>query len=193
MFTTARFFGSITGTVLTEYKPVPPQTFKTIGAIALGNTITGKNVPDNTVVMAFGADDANGNKTYQLNIAKPSSVPQQAMLAITRDVPVSELTLFATRMIVPLLAVPSQALTVELGNQNCNLNIYQRTTGLYVDLGINGQVIISGVIALDRNRIVRDAYLGFIGDLAFWDSQGTDDPDWTLLNKRYFLGYFSTT
>jgi hypothetical protein len=95
-----------------------------------------------------------------------------------------------TRQIIPLRAVPSQVLSVQLQNQNCNLNVYQRTTGLYVDLGINGVLVIGGVLALDRVRIVRDGYLGFVGDLAFWDSQGLDDPDWTGLNTRYFLGYF---
>jgi hypothetical protein len=99
-------------------------------------------------------------------------------------------TIATLRLIVPLLAEPAQVLTVELNGQNCDIAVYQRTTGLYVDLGINGVLVIGGVIARDRIRIVRDAYLGFIGDLAFWDSQGTSDPDWTQLNTRYFLGYF---
>lgn len=98
-----------------------------------------------------------------------------------------------TRAVIPLLQVASQILTVQLNGQNCNINVYQRTTGLYVDLGISGQLIIGGVIAHDRCKIVRDPYLGFIGDLAFWDSQGTNDPDWTGLNSRYYLGYFYPT
>jgi hypothetical protein len=95
-----------------------------------------------------------------------------------------------TRQIIPLRQVPSQVLSVQLQNQNCNINVYQRTTGLYVDVGINGALVIGGVLALDRVKIIRDRYLGFIGDLAFWDSQGLADPDWTGLNSRYFLGYF---
>lgn len=102
-------------------------------------------------------------------------------------------TLATLRLIVPLLTQPAQVLSVTLNNQPCNINIYQRTTGLFVDLGINNTLIIGGVIALDRVKIVRDAYLGFIGDIAFWDSQGTRDPDWTGLNTRYFLGYFYPT
>src|SRR5215469_1057381 len=91
------------------------------------------------------------------------------------------------RLVVPLLTVPSQILPILLNGQNCNSNVYQRTTGLYVDLGVDQQLIIAGVLALDRVKIVRDAYLGFTGDLAFWDSQGGQDPDWTGLNTRYFL------
>jgi hypothetical protein len=40
---------------------------------------------------------------------------------------------------------------------------------------------------------VRDEYLGFIGDLAFFDTQGMTDPDWTGLGSRYILGYFFPT
>jgi hypothetical protein len=84
-------------------------------------------------------------------------------------------------------------LTVQLNQQNCNINVYQGIGGLFIDLGINGKLIIGGVIAHDRCKIVRDPYLGFTGDLAFWDSQGTQDPDWTGLNQRYYLGYFYPT
>jgi hypothetical protein len=96
----------------------------------------------------------------------------------------------ALRQIVPLLAVPAQTLTTTLNGQYTQINVYQRRTGLFVDVGVTGALIIAGVIALDRNWIVRDAYLGFVGDLAFWDSQGLQDPDYTGLNSRYFLGYW---
>jgi hypothetical protein len=97
------------------------------------------------------------------------------------------------RSVIPLLTVASQLLTVQLNQQNCNINVYQGIGGLFIDLGINGKLIIGGVIAHDRCKIVRDPYLGFTGDLAFWDSQGTQDPDWTGLNQRYYLGYFYPT
>jgi hypothetical protein len=97
------------------------------------------------------------------------------------------------RAVVPLLTLPSQRLTVQLNGQSCDINVYQGIAGLYVDLGVNGSLVIGGVIAYDRNKIVRDPYLGFVGDIAFWDSQGTQDPDWTGLNQRYYLGYFYPT
>lgn len=97
------------------------------------------------------------------------------------------------RAIVPLITAPSQILSVELNGQSCNINVYQRTTGLYIDLGINDTLIIGGVLALDRVKIVRDGYLGFTGDIAFFDIMGMQDPDWTGLNVRYFLGYWFPT
>lgn len=91
--------------------------------------------------------------------------------------------------IVPLLAVPAQTVAVSLGNQSCRVNVYYRTTGLFCDLLVNDVQIIGGVICQHTNLIVRDPYLGFIGDLAFLDQQGGEDPQWQGLGIRWILGY----
>lgn len=57
---------------------------------------------------------------------------------------------------------------------------------------VSGNLIIAGVICQDRNRIVRDLYLGFIGDLCFIDIQGTSDPIYTGLGDRYVLCYLDS-
>lgn len=90
---------------------------------------------------------------------------------------------------VPLTAMPSQTLNAVLGNQNCTLNVYTLSTGLFIDVLINGIAVISGVLCLNQVRTVRDAYLGFVGDLIFTDTQGTNDPDYTGLGSRYQLIY----
>lgn len=95
--------------------------------------------------------------------------------------------------IIPLQAVPSQIVGVSLGTQNCQINVYQKATGLFVDLLIGGSLIIGGVIAQNLNRIVRDAYLGFGGDLVFIDTQGSNDPVYTGLGSRYALAYLDAT
>lgn len=99
--------------------------------------------------------------------------------------------------IIPIQAVPNQTLQVQLANQPVTLNIYQQIYGLFVDVYVSDTLIIGGVIAENMNRIVRDAYLGFVGDLVFWDSQDTDfvnppdglDPIYTGLGSRYVLFY----
>ena len=91
--------------------------------------------------------------------------------------------------VIPLQAVPSQILTVSLGGQACRINIYQKLTGLYCNLYINDVLILGGAICENLNRIVRDAYLGFIGDLAFIDNQGTDDPVYTGFGTRFSFLY----
>lgn len=89
---------------------------------------------------------------------------------------------------IPLQAVPNQTLTVPLVGQTCDLNIYQLSSGLYIDVFLGGGVVILGVICQNKNPIVRDAYLGFPGDLAFFDTLGGDiDPDYTGLGNRFQL------
>src|SRR5690349_7964432 len=90
-----------------------------------------------------------------------------------------------------MVAKPAQIITAALGNQSTTLRIYQKFFGLYVDVLVNDTLIIGGVVGRDRNRIVRSEYLGFIGSLSFFDTQGTHDPYYTNLGDRYQLGYFS--
>lgn len=92
-------------------------------------------------------------------------------------------------LIVPLVATPSQTLTVRLAEQNCRINVYQKTTGLFLDLYVNDVLVIGGVLGLDRVRMVRGRYLGFAGDLQFFDTQGTTDPTYGDLGARYVLRY----
>lgn len=93
--------------------------------------------------------------------------------------------------IVPTKAIPSQVLSVTLGGQSCVIALYQKTTGLFLDLSVAGSPTVQGVLCRDRVRLVRQAYLGFIGDLTFIDTQGASDPVYTGLGARYLLGYLS--
>lgn len=95
--------------------------------------------------------------------------------------------------IIPTVATPSQTITITLGDQACVLNVYQKFYGLFVDLYVDGALVIGGVVAEDRNRIVRSTYLGFEGDLAFFDTLGKDDPDFTGLGVQFLLAYLETT
>ncbi len=90
---------------------------------------------------------------------------------------------------IPLQAKPAQTVTVLLAKQPCTITVKQRHTGLFVDLYVNSAPIITGVIAENRNKIVRSVYLGFIGDLAFVDTQGDADPYYTGLGGRFILTY----
>ncbi len=94
-----------------------------------------------------------------------------------------------TLQVIPLQPVPSQTLTTFLSGQPCRINIYQKRTGLYADVLLNDAPIVSGVSCLNNNLIIREAYLGFIGDLYFWDTQGSDDPDSSGLGSRFVLFY----
>lgn len=92
--------------------------------------------------------------------------------------------------IVPLQPVPNQKVYVVLGGQSCTLVVTQRATGVYMDVYVNNALVLGGTVCRDRNRIIRDAYFGFVGDFAVEDTQGTEDPDYTGLGSRWLLVYF---
>ena len=93
--------------------------------------------------------------------------------------------------IVPLQAVPSQIVSVGLGDQVCQIKVYQKFYGLFVDLYVDDSLIIAGVIGENLNRIVRSAYLGFEGDLCFFDFEGAEDPRYEGLGTRFALVYLT--
>lgn len=91
--------------------------------------------------------------------------------------------------LIPLKPVPSQTLTALLNGQNCKINVYQKSTGVYLDLFLNKNSIITAVMCRDRTRMVRQSYLGFSGDLIFADIEGNDDPTHLGFNTRFVLVY----
>jgi hypothetical protein len=93
-------------------------------------------------------------------------------------------------LVIPVNDTYSQTLTVSLTNQPCTIALYQKSVGVFCDLYVSNSLIIGGVICKNLNRIVRDLYLGFIGDLAFYDTQGASDPSSPGLGTRYLFFYF---
>lgn len=91
--------------------------------------------------------------------------------------------------VVPLHSIPSQVINITLSGQDCDITVYQKTTGLYFDLSVDGNSIVSCVLCRDRVVLVTQAYLGFIGNLAFLDTQGNTDPSYDGLGSRYLLIY----
>lgn len=92
---------------------------------------------------------------------------------------------------IPLSAVPSQSLTVQLGDQSCRITVRQRRTGVFVDLRVRDVPIALGVKAIDRTYLVRSRADQFIGDLFFVDTQGGDDPQFSGLGTRWQLAWDS--
>jgi hypothetical protein len=96
-------------------------------------------------------------------------------------------------LVIPLQPVPSQVVGTQLSGQDCQISVYQKAFGLFLDLSVGGSLIVAGTICENLNRIVRSVYLGFGGDLAFVDTQGDSDPTFDGLGVRYFLVYLSAT
>jgi len=96
--------------------------------------------------------------------------------------------------IIPIQPIANQTLQVQLGTQAAVLNIWQTAYALFITVYVGNSLIVASVIAENLNRIVRSKYLGFTGDLAFFDTQGRGpdgptDPVYTGLGNRYQLLY----
>lgn len=93
-------------------------------------------------------------------------------------------------LVVPLQQTAAQNFTISLNSQSCQIAVYQKTNGLFMDLAINNITsIVFGEICQNLNRIVRYPYIGFLGDFIFYDTQGVSDPEYTGLGTRYQLLY----
>lgn len=92
---------------------------------------------------------------------------------------------------VPLQPVPSQSTKVVLGGQNCQIQINQKSQGIFVDVAVDGVAIVTAVIARDAVPLVCREYMGFVGNLLFIDTQGSADPAYEGLGDRFTLVYLT--
>lgn len=90
---------------------------------------------------------------------------------------------------IPLKQVPSQAVNVLLAGQPCTIELRLMGGRQYFSLSVNGTVICRNVLIVDRSRIVRAAYTGFIGDFVVIDTQGTEPPEYTGWGTRWLLAF----
>lgn len=92
---------------------------------------------------------------------------------------------------VALQAVPAQQVQAVLGTQQCQISVYVKTQCMFFDLNANGTQIAYAVQAKNLVNLVPTSYLGFTGWLTFFDTQGTDDPQYTGLGSRWVLLYLT--
>ena len=92
---------------------------------------------------------------------------------------------------VPLQPVPSQSTKVVLGGQNCQILVYQKLQGVFVDINADGVDISVGTIARDAVPLISREYAGLAGNLLFIDSQGSADPSYDGLGSRFDLVYLT--
>lgn len=90
---------------------------------------------------------------------------------------------------ITLQPIKAQQVSVSLAGQDCKVRIVQRTTGLFIDVAIDGRWIVQGVMCLNCNKIVRYEHLGLKGELFFADTVGDADPIYDELGSRFQLFY----
>lgn len=81
----------------------------------------------------------------------------------------------------------SQLLALPVSTAVAAIVLTQKSSGLYADVLLAGVVIAAGVLARDGVPLIGNAYSGFPGDLAIFDTQGNDDPVYTGLGDRFKL------
>lgn len=92
--------------------------------------------------------------------------------------------------IIPLQSAPSQSLAIVLNNQDCEISIYQKSTGLYFDLLSNGEIIVTARYCANGVKIVRRPDSVFVGDFMFVDIEGQNqNPDYLGLGESFVLVY----
>jgi hypothetical protein len=93
-------------------------------------------------------------------------------------------------IIIPLSAVPSQTLAINIAGQACRIALRSNGGNLYFDLTVGGSSIVSSKICRNRQRLLLGVkYRGFIGDFIFDDTQGDSQPSFSGLNTRWLLYY----
>ncbi|EBG0050131.1 hypothetical protein VQ196_000155 [Salmonella enterica] len=90
---------------------------------------------------------------------------------------------------ISLKPLKAQEVSVNLDGQAVTLRIVQRTTGLFMDVGVDNLWIAQGVLCLNCNKIVRYPYLKFRGEIFFADTKGSLDPVYDELGTRFKLFY----
>jgi hypothetical protein len=98
-------------------------------------------------------------------------------------------------LILPLRAIPAQAMAIVLDNQNCDIRLYWRDK-LYMDLDRDGRNIFCGQKVLSFIPLPLNRYSSFEGKLIWLDVQNTlnpRDPHYRELGIRYRLLYITET
>lgn len=90
---------------------------------------------------------------------------------------------------VPLSALPSQELSLVLGNQDVTVRVLTRGDYLYLDILKESTPVIQGqLIVIGQNLLPADLS-GFVGNFQMVDINGNSDPVYTGLGTQYRLLY----
>ena len=119
----------------------------------------------------------------------------------------------AIPVVIPLVGVASQTLSITLGNQPCNIDVFTKhiqvpleteipTTPppygvidpVFLNLRVNDEPVLGGVLARNNVALVRGFCAAgpvFVGELSFGDTEGNEEPQWPGLGTRWKLYYWS--
>ncbi|OOF42930.1 hypothetical protein BKK51_12310 [Rodentibacter trehalosifermentans] len=92
--------------------------------------------------------------------------------------------------IIPLQQTPNQSLSFNIGTQSIHLTLVTRNDKqLFATVQANNQLIVANRICLDAVPLISVDYLPIVGNLAFFDTQGKENPNYKELGSRFVLVY----
>lgn len=98
-----------------------------------------------------------------------------------------------TVITLPVVATASQTLNAVVNRQFVRLDLYQRSTGLYLNLWQGNALTVAGALCQNLRPILHADYLGLGGDFVFVDTEGASDPTYDGLGTRYRLTFVSAS
>jgi hypothetical protein len=90
---------------------------------------------------------------------------------------------------VPLSALPSQELSLVLGNQDVTVRVLTRGDYLYLDVLKESTPVIQGQLIVTNQNLLPSGLADFIGNFQVVDINGNSDPVYTGLGTQYRLLY----
>lgn len=94
--------------------------------------------------------------------------------------------------LISLNAIDAQEFSSNLGGNVYNFRLLDKgEVGVFLDIYDGVDPVLTGILCLDRVRLVRSAYLNFPGDLMFVDQEGFNHPVYTGFGTRYLLYYLT--
>ena len=94
-----------------------------------------------------------------------------------------------SQYIIPLDNVPNQYFEIQLGNKLCQFEFITRGVFIYMNLAIENEDKINGIICLNNTDLIQYNKKDISGNLYFIDTQGNLDPIYWGLNDRWLLIY----
>lgn len=90
---------------------------------------------------------------------------------------------------VPLSALPSQELSLVLGNQDVTVRVLTRGDYLYLDVLKESTPVIQGQLIVTGQNLLPSGLSNFTGNFQMVDINGNPDPVYTSLGTQYRLLY----
>lgn len=92
---------------------------------------------------------------------------------------------------IELQMLPNQKLSVLLGELECDIQLRQMGSRLYLSLAVDNVEVFRNAICTNAGPINGATVLEFPGVLFFLDTKGKESPQWEGLNDRWKLFYAS--